>query len=250
MSWYFKNISALGKVLYPSLLWNLPREEKTLYLTFDDGPIPEITPWVLSLLKAFEAKATFFCIGDNIQKHPQIFRQVIAEGHSIGNHTFNHLDGWKTSTDIYLRNVALAEEAIFANQKPNIDKEDLQEKEKEESDPKLQPATKTTPPALFQNESQFSGHKKLFRPPYWRIRNSQIKELLRLNYLIVMWDIISGDFDKNLPSKKCYQIVARHAKPGSIIVFHDSLKAEKNLKEVLPKVLEDFSKKGYSFRAL
>lgn len=224
MPFSLKNLTRLGKTLYPSLTWKLPSKEKILYLTFDDGPIPEVTPWVLSLLKKYNARSTFFCIGDNVEKNPEIFHRVLAEGHSVGNHTFNHLNGWKISTKDYLGNILLAEEAIYTT----IDFRDS---------------------GLDLKSEKFPG-RKLFRPPYGRITPSQIKQLKQLDYEIVMWDVVSMDFDRTIPVEKCLMNVTENAGPGSIIVFHDSLKAEKNLRNVLPEILEYYKKKGYKMDSL
>ncbi|UKJ08622.1 polysaccharide deacetylase family protein [Solitalea lacus] len=194
----------LIKKLYPSLTWNLNRAEKTLYITFDDGPIPEVTPFVLEELKKYNAKATFFCIGDNIRKHPEVFNQVVEGGHSIGNHTYNHLNGWQTPTAEYVKNIEKCNSLINA---------------------------------------------QLFRPPYGKIRPTQIHNLKK-NYKIIMWDVLSGDFDINLSPQSCYENVIKHAENGSIIVFHDSLKAAPRLRYVLPKALEHWSSKGFNFKAL
>lgn len=214
----------LLKWYYPSLLWNKSRTEKVIYLTFDDGPIPNVTDFVLKTLKVFNAKATFFCIGDNIVKHPEVFERVKTDGHTIGNHTFNHLKGWKTDDKTYFENML-----------------------------KCQQLTQT----------------ELFRPPYGRIRKSQIRSLelgvrnseyKALNNLqlqthhsklkIVMWDVLSGDFDTKLSPEKCYQNVIKHTENGSIIVFHDSLKAFDRLSYALPKVLAYFTEKGFAFSTL
>jgi len=197
----------LLKWYYPSLLWNKSRTEKVIYLTFDDGPIPNVTDFVLKTLKVFNAKATFFCIGDNIVKHPEVFERVKNDGHAIGNHTFNHLKGWKTDDETYLQNTLKCQE-------------------------------------LTQTD--------LFRPPYGRIKKSQIanlkSQISELN--IVMWDVLSGDFDTKLSPEKCYQNVIKHTENGSIIVFHDSLKAFDRLSYTLPKVLAYFTEKGFSFSTL
>jgi len=197
----------LLKWYYPSLLWNKSRTEKVIYLTFDDGPIPNVTDFVLKTLKVFNAKATFFCIGDNIVKHPEVFERVKNDGHAIGNHTFNHLKGWKTDNETYLQNTLKCQE-------------------------------------LTQTD--------LFRPPYGRIKKSQISNLKSqisgLN--IVMWDVLSGDFDTKLSPEKCYQNVIKHTENGSIIVFHDSLKAFDRLSYTLPKVLAYFTEKGFTFSTL
>ncbi|MGN8058184.1 polysaccharide deacetylase family protein [Pedobacter sp. 22163] len=197
----------LLKWYYPSLLWNKSRTEKVIYLTFDDGPIPNVTDFVLKTLKVFNAKATFFCIGDNIVKHPEVFERVKNDGHAIGNHTFNHLKGWKTDDETYLQNTLKCQE-------------------------------------LTQTD--------LFRPPYGRIKKSQISNLKsQISELkIVMWDVLSGDFDTKLSPEKCYQNVIKHTENGSIIVFHDSLKAFDRLSYTLPKVLAYFTEKGFSFSTL
>ncbi|WZL87719.1 polysaccharide deacetylase family protein [Salinimicrobium sp. 3283s] len=210
-----ERIPRVIKLLYPKRIWDVATREKSLYLSFDDGPIPEITPWVLDQLKKYNARASFFCIGDNVRKHPDIFRMVVEQGHTVGNHTHNHLNGWRTSVATYLENVRQAQEVI--------------EKEL----------------------PQRTGLKNaIFRPPYGKIRNVQAKKLQQEGYSVVMWSIVSMDYDQRLSSEKVLQNVLKNAVPGSIIVFHDSIKAEKNLKAVLPQVLEHFQKQGYSFKAL
>ena len=236
---YFLNMNSLLvkypqllKLLYPKRL-SVISEAKSIYLTFDDGPIPGVTPWVLQQLKEFNAKGTFFCIGDNIRKHPQIFQQVLAEGHSIGNHTYNHLNGWKTSVKNYLENIEKCQQLM----------EEFHEKWRVESGEwKVENEEREV-------ERGISG-SKLFRPPYGKIKNSQASKLANLGYQLVMWDVLSWDFDKNIEAEECYQNVIRNSKEGSIIVFHDSLKASENLKKVLPRVLQYYSEKGFSFKAL
>lgn len=210
---YLKNISKLGRLLAPSLLWNMPRNTNSIYLSFDDGPHPEITPWALKVLNDYQAKATFFCVGENIIKFPKVFQQLISEGHSFGNHTHNHLKGWKTSTSIYIENTLKAE-------------------------------------AVISNYSGNTNHQKLFRPPYGKIKPFQIKRLKQLEYKIVMWDALSADFDTNITAEECYNNVIENTKAGSIIVFHDSEKASEKMKSVLPRVLEYYIKKGFTFKGL
>jgi peptidoglycan/xylan/chitin deacetylase (PgdA/CDA1 family) len=229
---YLKKISALGKFLYPSLLWNIPKTGNTLYLTFDDGPIPEVTPWVLALLKEYHAKATFFCIGKNIVKHPEIFDQILAEGHNVGNHSFNHLNGWKTPTSTYIENVEKAEEIFFENQESRDKKQDYRTER------------------IENRKETKNKYIKLFRPPYGKITPKQIKILQGLGFKIIMWGVISGDFDVKLSLEECLNNVLKNSKPGSIVVFHDSIKASANLKEVLPKILEYFHQKGFEFKAI
>ena len=203
------------KMLYPRRIWRVPGKEKLLYLTFDDGPIKNVTPWVLDELKKIDAKATFFCIGKNIWKNPQIFRRIIDEGHSIGNHTYSHLNGWKSKTQFYCTNVQKAQKEIEAHSGENLPSEN-----------------------------------DLFRPPYGRVKCKQAKLLKESGYRIVMWDILSMDFDNKINPKKCLQNVTRNARPGSIIVFHDSIKAKKNMQATLPEVLNHFSRLGYDFKGL
>jgi|ERR1051326_4020058 peptidoglycan/xylan/chitin deacetylase (PgdA/CDA1 family) len=202
----------LMRRLYSSAVWRVPTDKKKIFLSFDDGPIPEITPWVLNTLKQFNAKATFFCVGENIEKHPEIFRQIISEGHSVGNHTYNHLNGWKTKTKIYLE---------------NISKFDL----------------------TINLKFQTSNIKPFFRPPYGRMKKSQ-SSIINKKYSIVLWDVLSGDFDKNTSEEKCLKNVLTKTREGSIVVFHDSIKAKRNLFYTLPKFLETFSKKGFIFSQL
>lgn len=191
--------------LFPNLLWRSETADRQLHLTFDDGPIPEVTPWVLDLLDAYDAKATFFCVGENVQRHPEIYRRILREGHAVGNHTFNHISGWTHDPGNYLENV--------------------------------------THCASFVDSD-------LFRPPYGRLRRKQARELIGHNYRIVMWDVLSGDFDQDLHPDQCYHNVVDNAQPGSIIVFHDSIKAETNLKNALPRVLDYYSAREFKFVAL
>ncbi|HUH47316.1 MAG TPA: polysaccharide deacetylase family protein [Arenibacter sp.] len=202
--------------LYPERIWAFSRESNSVYLTFDDGPIPGITPWVLDELKKHQAKATFFCIGENVAKHPEIFKRISAEGHAVGNHTYNHLNGWKTETSEYIENVLKCEESLKSNSDPDV----------------------------------YPDSKLLFRPPYGRIKSSQAKLLQNKGYKIVMWKIISYDFDAGISEEECLQNVLGKIRPGSVVVFHDSLKAEKNLRYVLPKVLDYIGKKGWKGLAI
>ena len=197
----------LLKQFYPGLTWNMPRNKRCIYLTFDDGPIPIVTPFVLKNLERYQAKATFFCIGDNVDKHPDVFKAVKAGGHAIGNHTFNHLKGWKTEDATYLEN-------------------------------------------FLKCDGQL--HTSLFRPPYGRIKKSQIRSLTtaKPGLNLIMWDVLSGDFDQNLKPEDCLNNVIKHAEAGSIVVFHDSLKAFARLEYVLPRAMEVWVKEGYSFDSL
>ncbi|MGB0881549.1 MAG: polysaccharide deacetylase family protein [Vicingaceae bacterium] len=195
---------AIIKKYYSQLIWNIPNNENKIYLTFDDGPIPEVTEWVLEVLKQYQIKATFFCIGDNVQKHPLIYQRILNEEHTVGNHTYNHLKGWKTKKEVYFKNIETCANLV---------------------------------------------NSTLFRPPYGRIKKSQLK-VIKEDYKIIMWDVLSGDFDAKTSPEQCYNNVIKHTKSGSIIVFHDSLKASKNLQYALPKAIEYLLKKGFVFEVL
>jgi peptidoglycan/xylan/chitin deacetylase (PgdA/CDA1 family) len=213
MKFYWIKTHWIVKKIFHNYIWDVSNEKKTVYLTFDDGPIPEVTPWVLNELKKYEVKATFFCIGDNIDKHLPLFKKIIADGHSAGNHTFNHLNGWKTQKTKYLENVKLCEEVLFSH-------------------------LKTHP------------EYKIFRPPYGKITNAQSKAIRKIGYKIIMWDVLSADFDLNISKEECLKNVLSTVEPGSIIVFHDSKKAFKNLEFVLPKTLEYLKINNYSCEIL
>ena len=189
----------LRKIYSSALTWKIPVEENKIFLTFDDGPHPTITPFVLNCLKQHNAKATFFCIGKNVQLYQGVFQQIINEGHRVGNHTHNHLNGWKTTDKKYFENIILARKFIDSN---------------------------------------------LFRPPYGRITRFQIQQLKSI-FSIIMWDVLSGDFDADLSPQKCLQNVVSNTSSGSIIVFHDSEKAFDRLEYALPKALEFFAEQGY-----
>jgi peptidoglycan/xylan/chitin deacetylase (PgdA/CDA1 family) len=208
MSFYWVKTNAFIKRVFSKYCWDIPNNEKKIYLTFDDGPTPEVTNWVLDELKKYEAKATFFCIGKNIDSNPELFSKIKSENHSIGNHTFNHLNGWKSATDDYVKNVTDCAEIL----------------KKEKTTTSL-----------------------LFRPPYGRIKKEQSKVLRKLGYKIIMWDVLSADFDRSITPEKCLENVVKNVKSGSVIVFHDSIKASQNLKFALPKTLDFLNKKGFIF---
>ena len=202
------------KWIFFKYTWEIPNNEKKIYLTFDDGPIPEVTEWVLDTLNHYQIKATFFCIGDNIRKNPDIFKRTIEAGHAIGNHTFNHLKGWNFSTEEYIENTILCEEII----------------------------TKTS---KIENRKS-----KIFRPPYGKIKFSQSRKLRKMGYKIIMWDVLSVDFNQAISPEKCLENVTKNTTQGSIIVFHDSSKAFENLKYALPKAIEYLQNKGYNFEKI
>jgi peptidoglycan-N-acetylglucosamine deacetylase len=205
---YFTKTPFWLKKLYPSCLWNYPysASEKNIYLSFDDGPHPVATPFVLDQLKKYEAKASFFCIGKNVLEETAIYKRILMEGHRVGNHTFNHLNGWKTDSAVYLDNIEKARRLIDSD---------------------------------------------LFRPPYGRASAFQIRNLRqKLGYKIVMWDVLSGDFDPSVSGRQAAENVISKSRSGSIVLFHDSTKAFSVLQEVLPLVLAYFSREGYAFKTI
>ncbi len=210
------------RFIYPQFVWR-KSQKNTIYLTFDDGPIPEVTEFVLAQLKRFEAKATFFCIGGNIEKNPTIFKQIIEDKHGIGNHTFNHLNGWKTEDEIYLKNVEKCQSTIVSKQ------------------------STVFKPEIPNPKSQIK--KSLFRPPYGRIKQSQAKVLLE-NYEIIMWDVLTGDYSTEISPENCLKKALKYTESGSIVLFHDSIKASKNIMYALPRFLEHFAERGFSFESL
>ena len=211
----FTKTSPILASLYPDCVWKVNTKEKNLYLTFDDGPIPEITPFVLDELKKWKAKATFFCIGKNIEANPEIFKRIIREGHSIGNHTYNHTNGWKHTNLIYYKDIQKCARLI--------------------SSFKIQHSAYPTP--------------HLFRPPYGKLKISQYRAL-RSKYKIIMWDVLTFDFDLKKNAKSVLSAAVKHSAPGSVVVFHDSLKAKPKVEYALPKVLEHFTAKGFKFEKL
>lgn len=195
----------LYRMLFPGSLWRKkPEKGKIIYLTFDDGPIPEVTPWVLDVLHKYNVKVTFFCVGDNVRKYPDIYQRLLDEGHQVGNHTFNHLQGLKTKTKDYVENVDLSAKYISS---------------------------------------------KLFRPPHGHIRIPQFFRL-RKKYQIVLWDVVTRDYSKFMTPERVLENVKKYTRNGSIIVFHDSIKAEKNIKTALPQAIEWLKEQGYSFGLL
>ncbi len=187
--------------LFPELLWNVPVTDDVIYLTFDDGPHPVITPKVLNILSQYDAKACFFCVGNNVHKYPEIFHQVVDAGHLVGNHSYHHINGWRTPDEVYFKDVDACDKLV---------------------------------------------RSRYFRPPYGKIRPSQMKHLKK-HYRLVMWSAITYDFDYNITKKDCLNIAISKTSRGGIIVFHDSLKAEKNMLFALPRYLEHYSKLGYRF---
>ncbi len=194
--------------LFPHAMWHGERTAKTIYLTFDDGPVPEVTPWVLAQLADYGAQATFFMVGDNVRKHPDIFSEVKTAGHRVANHTYHHLDGWQTDEKRYYEDIEMAQ-TILGD----------------------------------------TGQAPLFRPPYGHLTYRQYKHL-SARYRLIMWDVLSGDFDQSLTPQRCLARTIRLTRPGSVVVFHDSPKTHRLLRHVLPQYLAHFSRQGYNFKAL
>lgn len=205
-------LKSIFQSLYP---YGVFRTGKAVYLTFDDGPIPEVTPKVLEILDRYQVKATFFMVGENIDKHPEVFAQVVKAGHSIGNHTYNHLKGWKTDYRTYMANVAQWEEAYNRQIVPR----------------------------------QSSNHQ-LFRPPYGKATLRQRRALHRLGYRLIYWDILTKDYEPTRTPESMLAQIKSQTRPGSIINFHDSVKSNERMLTVLPQAIEWLQKEGYELRAL
>lgn len=202
---FLSRVPLLYRALFPGARWRIPAlEGRSVYLTFDDGPIPEITPWVLEVLRSYGIKATFFCVGDNIRKHPELFTQILAEGHQVGNHTQHHIKALGKSTTAYMRDVLEAHRLIKS---------------------------------------------RYFRPPYGHLRFGQTREVSH-SFEIIMWDVLTRDYNAKLSPERVLENVKRYTRNGSIIVFHDSLKAERNIKYALPRAIEWLLAEGYEFRRI
>jgi peptidoglycan/xylan/chitin deacetylase (PgdA/CDA1 family) len=201
---YFSAPNFIRK-MFPMLIWSFPEEEdKTVFLTFDDGPTQKLTPWVLDKLDEFDAKATFFCLGKNVEQHPDEYNMIVARGHAVGNHSYSHIKGWGNSVSSYIQDFDLASEFIDSN---------------------------------------------LIRPPYGRLTPNQAR-ILNERYKLIMWDILSRDYSRAVSRRGCVKNVIKHLRTGAIIVFHDSLKAQRNLKYALPRVLEILKTEGYECRKI
>ncbi|MGD9977066.1 MAG: polysaccharide deacetylase family protein [Bacteroidales bacterium] len=192
------------QLLFPDFIWNFPDERESVFLTFDDGPTQDVTPWVLDQLRKFNVKATFFCLAKNVEMNPKIFKQIQDEGHSIGSHSYSHIKGWSTDTSQYIQDIIYANSFIKSN---------------------------------------------LYRPPYGRITSRQFL-LLKHRYKVIMWDVLSMDYSKRISPRRVVNNVMNHVHPGAIIVFHDSVKAQRNLKYALPRVLEGITAMGLTFKPI
>ena len=206
---YFVKTPWIVKKIFPSYIWNMSANERDVYLSFDDGPHPEITLFVLEELEKYNAKASFFCVGNNVELYPNIYKQIIEKGHSVGNHSYSHPNGWEIPTDKYLEDVRTAASLIETN---------------------------------------------LFRPPYGRIKNKQAQGLKKAmnkeSIKLIMWDVLSLDFDTSFSPKECLKNVIKNTSNGSIVVFHDSEKAFKNLKHSFPEAIKQLAGEGYNFKNL
>jgi peptidoglycan/xylan/chitin deacetylase (PgdA/CDA1 family) len=212
MAFFMIKIPKIIKHLFFNQIWNIPNSENTIYLTFDDGPTPEITERVLEILDKHQIKATFFCIGDNVRKHPEIVQKILSKQHSVGNHTYSHLKGWRTPTKTYINN---------------------------------------TEACRMKLNSQFTiQNSQIFRPPYGKITPWQSFKLRKLGYKIIMWDVLSKDYDASISAEKCYENVLKNVSSGSIIVFHDSNKAKENILNSLEKTIETLKSKGFKFEKI
>jgi len=194
------------KWIFPHVTWRIREKEKIIYITFDDGPCPDSTEFILTCLREYRARATFFCLGKNVRDYPGLYRKIIDDGHSVGNHTFSHKNCWKTTNKAYIDDIVDAGKYIDS---------------------------------------------RLFRPPYGKLTRFISKALREeLGFSVIMWDVLSADFDTSISAEKCYDNVVKNVRPGSIIVFHDSKKAWPLVKETFPKILKHFSEMGYAFKAI
>lgn len=202
---YFYKTPKTLKRIFPDLTWDIKVNDDIIYLTFDDGPVAGVTDWVLDILTDYKIKSTFFCIGKNVHENIKLYDRIKAEGHAVGNHTYNHIKGWYNANHVYYRDVKQCSELVDSF---------------------------------------------LFRPPYGKIMFMQSKTLMKKGYEIIMWDVLTGDFDDKLSKELCLKNAIKHTEPGSIVVFHDSIKAASNMKYSLPKYIEHFLNEGYQFKVL
>ncbi|MCX6290359.1 MAG: polysaccharide deacetylase family protein [Bacteroidetes bacterium] len=226
------NVPFFVQKIFGSVTWRMPSTDPDLFLTFDDGPHPEVTTEILAILKTYNASATFFCTGENILKHPAVFKNILSDGHTVGNHTFHHLNGWKTNSKIYFEDVEKCQEVI-----DNM----IRKPEAEVKSQKLKVKTGI--------EISQPSTLKLFRPPYGKLTPVQ-HSMIKKNYSVIMWNVLSKDYDRNLCGEQCSRNVINHAGNGSIVVFHDSEKAADRVLYALPSVLDYFSERNFSFKAI
>jgi peptidoglycan/xylan/chitin deacetylase (PgdA/CDA1 family) len=220
MYFYWVKTTSLIKRFFSNYIWDIPNSKKTVYLTFDDGPTPDISYWILDQLREHEIKATFFCVGENLKRHPEVAERILQEGHIIANHTFTHPNGWTTNTEKYIEDALLCEEEIRKQV------------------------------AVFSSRSETENRSlttKLFRPPYGKLSPSQSTILRKMGYKIIMWDVLAADFLEEVSKEECLDNVINNATSGSIIIFHDNPKAFRDLEYTLPKAIEFLKEKGYKF---
>lgn len=229
---YFVRTPYIIKKIFPEIIWDLPNAENKIYLTFDDGPHPEITPWILEHLKRYDAKATFFCLGKNAEKYPEIVKQILQDGHTIGNHGYAHLNGWKTENDMYVKDFEKGKKILKQVQDDYVQVQD----------------SKKISRFTLNDDNKSQNEQLLFRPAYGKIKKSQISflksEISNLNseILILNWSLMPGDFDTDISSEKCYSNLTNNIKVGDIVVLHDNEKSWKHLEYCLPKWLENLKK--------
>jgi peptidoglycan/xylan/chitin deacetylase (PgdA/CDA1 family) len=203
---YFVRTPGWLKMLYPGCVWDIPEKDKTLYLTFDDGPHPVVTPFVLEELEKYNAKATFFCLGENVLRYPDVYQQILDQGHAVGNHTYDHINGWKSNEEEYVENVMMAGKLI---------------------------------------------NSVLFRPPYGRVKRSQIKSLtVQKKMKVIMWNIVAGDWVQTNDAGMCFQNIKKKTVEGDIIVLHDSEKAWKRMSYCLRKILDYYTDRELQFKKI
>jgi len=218
MYFYWVKTTALIKKFFSNYIWDIPNSGKTVYLTFDDGPTPDISYWILDQLRENGIKATFFCVGENLKRYPEISQKILEEGHIIANHTYTHPCGWTTDTEKYIEDTLLCEEEIRKQ--------------------------------MAEFSPQTAGRHlpcNLFRPPYGKLTPTQSKILRKMGYKIIMWDVLTADFLPEVSEEECLANVNKNATSGSIIVFHDNPKASKDLKYALPRAIKFLKEQGYKF---
>lgn len=242
---HFFSVPSTIQRLISSCTWRKEGQGKVIFLTFDDGPHPEITPWVMDLLAPNQIKATFFCVGENLSKYPDVAKKLLTSGHRIGNHTMHHIKGWRNRNSDYMMDIENCENEIQKIQL-QLDQEAEEVKQHDAGTEIINVQSNIAGPKSTSKRE----NRKLFRPPYGQIKPSQIKLTKSMGYEVVQWSDLSCDYDKHLDCGQSLSALVKNAKPGSIVVFHDSEKAENQLKLILPKYLEAMMAAGFTFETL